>query len=204
MTRIVVDPITRIEGHLRIDCEVDGGKVSKAWSSGQMWRGIELILQGPRPARRLAVHAALLRRVHHRARHHLGARGRERARARSAAQRAVHPQPDHRRARRARPHRALLSSVGARLGRRRLGAEGRSGGRGQDRRSALRLEGQQRAGDPRSARQACEIRRHGPARHLTHRLLGPSGDEAAARGQPARRHPLPAGARRTSATPTRS
>ncbi|MDT8387439.1 MAG: nickel-dependent hydrogenase large subunit [Thiogranum sp.] len=44
--RITVDPMTRIEGHLRVDCEVDGGKVVKAWSSGQMWRGIELILQG--------------------------------------------------------------------------------------------------------------------------------------------------------------
>jgi hydrogenase large subunit len=47
--RIVVDPMTRIEGHLRIDCEVDRGKVTKAWSSGQMWRGIELILQGRDP-----------------------------------------------------------------------------------------------------------------------------------------------------------
>ncbi len=47
--RIVVDPITRIEGHLRIDVEVDGGKVTKAWSSGQMWRGIENILIGRDP-----------------------------------------------------------------------------------------------------------------------------------------------------------
>jgi hydrogenase large subunit len=47
--RIVVDPITRIEGHLRIDVEVDGGKVQKSWSSGQMWRGIEVILQGRDP-----------------------------------------------------------------------------------------------------------------------------------------------------------
>jgi len=47
--RITVDPMTRIEGHLRIDCEVDNGKVVKAWSSGQMWRGIELILQGRDP-----------------------------------------------------------------------------------------------------------------------------------------------------------
>lgn len=47
--RIVVDPITRIEGHLRIDCEVDNGRVTNAWSSGQMWRGIELILQGRDP-----------------------------------------------------------------------------------------------------------------------------------------------------------
>jgi hydrogenase large subunit len=47
--RITVDPVTRIEGHLRIDCEVEGGKVVKSWSSGQMWRGIEIILQGRDP-----------------------------------------------------------------------------------------------------------------------------------------------------------
>jgi hydrogenase large subunit len=47
--RIVVDPVTRIEGHLRIDCEVEGGKVQKAWSSGQMFRGIETILLGRDP-----------------------------------------------------------------------------------------------------------------------------------------------------------
>ncbi|QQR74973.1 MAG: nickel-dependent hydrogenase large subunit [Holophagales bacterium] len=47
--RIVVDPITRIEGHLRIDVEVEGGQVRKSWSSGQMWRGIELILEGRDP-----------------------------------------------------------------------------------------------------------------------------------------------------------
>jgi len=47
--RIVVDPVTRIEGHLRIDAEVDNGFIAKAWSSGQMWRGIEVILQGRDP-----------------------------------------------------------------------------------------------------------------------------------------------------------
>jgi len=49
MARIVVDPVTRIEGHLRVDVEVDGGRVTNAWSSGQMWRGIELIVQGQDP-----------------------------------------------------------------------------------------------------------------------------------------------------------
>jgi hydrogenase large subunit len=44
--RITIDPITRIEGHLRVDCEVNNGKVSKAWASGQMWRGVEQILLG--------------------------------------------------------------------------------------------------------------------------------------------------------------
>jgi hydrogenase large subunit len=48
-TRIVVDPMTRIEGHLRIDVEVDGGKVRNSWSSGQMFRGIEIILKGRDP-----------------------------------------------------------------------------------------------------------------------------------------------------------
>jgi len=47
--RIIVDPVTRIEGHLRIDVEVENGLVSKAWSSGQMWRGIENILKGRDP-----------------------------------------------------------------------------------------------------------------------------------------------------------
>src|SRR5919205_840313 len=48
-TRVTIDPITRIEGHLRIDLEVDGGTVKSAWSSGTMWRGIETILQGRDP-----------------------------------------------------------------------------------------------------------------------------------------------------------
>jgi [NiFe] hydrogenase large subunit len=47
--RITIDPITRIEGHLRIEVEVEGGKVVNAWSSGQMFRGIELILEGRDP-----------------------------------------------------------------------------------------------------------------------------------------------------------
>lgn len=48
-TRVTVDPVTRIEGHLRVDCEVNNGKVTKAWASGQMWRGIEQILVGRDP-----------------------------------------------------------------------------------------------------------------------------------------------------------
>ena len=49
MTKIAIDPITRIEGHLRIEVEVAGGKVTKAWSSSTMFRGIEIILQGRDP-----------------------------------------------------------------------------------------------------------------------------------------------------------
>jgi hydrogenase large subunit len=46
---VTIDPVTRIEGHLRIDIEVDKGKIINAWSSGQMFRGIEIILQGRDP-----------------------------------------------------------------------------------------------------------------------------------------------------------
>jgi Ni,Fe-hydrogenase I large subunit len=49
MSRVVVDPVTRIEGHLRIEAEVDGGAVRDAWSSSTMFRGIEIILKGRDP-----------------------------------------------------------------------------------------------------------------------------------------------------------
>lgn len=49
MTRIVVDPITRIEGHLRIEAVVEGGKITDAYSSGTMVRGLEKILKGRDP-----------------------------------------------------------------------------------------------------------------------------------------------------------
>ncbi len=47
--RVVVDPITRIEGHLRIEAQMDGNRIDQAYSSGTMVRGIELILQGRDP-----------------------------------------------------------------------------------------------------------------------------------------------------------
>ncbi len=47
--RIVVDPITRIEGHLRIEAQMDGDTIAQAYSSGTMVRGIELILKGRDP-----------------------------------------------------------------------------------------------------------------------------------------------------------
>src|SRR5512134_1489441 len=47
--RIAIDPVTRIEGHLRIEAEVDGGEVKNAWSVGTMWRGIEVVLKDRDP-----------------------------------------------------------------------------------------------------------------------------------------------------------
>jgi [NiFe] hydrogenase large subunit/hydrogenase large subunit len=49
MAKIAIDPITRIEGHLRIEAQVEGGKVTEAWSSSTMFRGMELVLKGRDP-----------------------------------------------------------------------------------------------------------------------------------------------------------
>ena len=56
---IVVDPVTRLEGHLRIEVEVTNGKVSKAYSSGTLFRGLETILVGrdPRDAQHITQRA---------------------------------------------------------------------------------------------------------------------------------------------------
>lgn len=50
MVRTVIDPLTRIEGHLRVECEVVDGKVTDAWVSGGLFRGMEIVLQGRKPA----------------------------------------------------------------------------------------------------------------------------------------------------------
>ena len=48
--RIVVDPITRIEGHLRVEVVVDdNNKVTEAYSSATVWRGLENIVKGRDP-----------------------------------------------------------------------------------------------------------------------------------------------------------
>lgn len=49
MAKVVIDPITRIEGHLRIEVEVSDGVVTDAWSSSTMFRGLEIILKGRDP-----------------------------------------------------------------------------------------------------------------------------------------------------------
>jgi len=49
MARIVVDPITRIEGHLRVEAVVENGVITEAYSSGTMVRGFEKILKGRDP-----------------------------------------------------------------------------------------------------------------------------------------------------------
>ncbi len=49
MSRLIIDPVTRIGGHLRIEAEVAGGVVTDAWSTGTMFRGLETILHGRDP-----------------------------------------------------------------------------------------------------------------------------------------------------------
>ena len=211
--RITIDPITRIEGHLRID-------VRSRRRQGQQGLGVRPDVARrradparPRSARRLGHHPAHLRRVHHGACDHLGARGGKRAADGSAAERAVHPQHDH-------PAHAIHDHI--------VHFYHLSALDWVDVTSALKadpdktaqlgeslspLERQQQAGDAaRCKERLASFRRQRPARHLHQRLLGPSGDEAAARGEPAGRRALPAGAgspaqgqqdRRASSAPRR-
>lgn len=55
MGKIVIDPLTRIEGHLKIEVEIESGVVKDAKSSGMLFRGLEIILKGrdPRDAQRI-------------------------------------------------------------------------------------------------------------------------------------------------------
>lgn len=52
--KIIIDPVTRIEGHLSVEVEIEGGVVVDAKSKGMLFRGLELIMQGRDP--RDAVH----------------------------------------------------------------------------------------------------------------------------------------------------
>ncbi|HAL29759.1 MAG TPA: nickel-dependent hydrogenase large subunit, partial [Coriobacteriia bacterium] len=44
MARSVIDPVTRIEGHLRVEVEVQDNKVVDAWVSGTLYRGMETVM----------------------------------------------------------------------------------------------------------------------------------------------------------------
>ncbi len=47
--RVVIDPVTRIEGHLRIELTTDGGQITDAWSETTQFKGIELVVKGRDP-----------------------------------------------------------------------------------------------------------------------------------------------------------
>ncbi len=48
-TKVVVDPITRIEGHLRIEVQAENGRITNSWASSTQFRGIEVIMEGRDP-----------------------------------------------------------------------------------------------------------------------------------------------------------
>ena len=47
---VVIDPLTRIEGHMRVECEVENGVIKDAWVSGTLFRGMEQVLKGRAPS----------------------------------------------------------------------------------------------------------------------------------------------------------
>ncbi len=193
--KIAIDPITRIEGHLRIEAQVDGGKVTDAWSSSTMFRGLEIILQGARPARRLADGPTHLRCLNDGSRRQL-----------RASCRRCSGDPDPRQ----RPQliRNLIDGIqyvqdhvihfyhlhaldwvdvtGALKAD--PAADGDAGA------VDLRLAQVERRLFPGGEGQADRLREQRPTGPLCQRLLGPPGLQAAARGQPDGRGPLPGSA----------
>jgi hydrogenase small subunit len=116
-TRIVVDPVTRIEGHMRCEVNVNANNIiTNAVSTGTMWRGLEVILKGRDPARRLGLHRADLRGLHRDPRADIRARGRGCAGDHHPRQRQLHPQHHAAEPADPRPHRPLLPPARAGLG----------------------------------------------------------------------------------------
>src|SRR4030065_835327 len=48
-TKVVIDPVTRIEGHLRVTCVVENGKVTDAWNTATMFRGFQIFMKDRDP-----------------------------------------------------------------------------------------------------------------------------------------------------------
>lgn len=85
--RIVIDPITRIEGHLRVEAEIEGGTIKNAYSSGTMVRGIENIVKRPGSPGCMGFRRPCLRRMYFHPLACLGTGGRERTGYRDPSQR---------------------------------------------------------------------------------------------------------------------
>jgi hydrogenase large subunit len=47
--RLTIDPVTRVEGHMKVEVQLDGGQVTDAWVASNLFRGVEIILQGRDP-----------------------------------------------------------------------------------------------------------------------------------------------------------
>ena len=115
-TRVVVDPITRIEGHLRIEAQAEGGRITNAWAHVDPVPRHRDHHAGTGPARRLGLHPADLRRLHRGARRRVLPRGGGRAGHHHPAQRESDPEPDPRNAVHPGSRHPLLPPARARLG----------------------------------------------------------------------------------------
>ena len=128
-TKVVVDPLTRIEGHLRIEAQAENGRITNAWATSTQFRGIEIVMQGrdPRDAWAFAQRICGVCTVVHAV---ASCRAVEDALdIRIPANANAHPQPGHCDAVRAGPRHALLPPARTRLGGRRERAVGGSGRR---------------------------------------------------------------------------
>ena len=90
-TTIAIDPVTRIEGHLKAEVVVENGKVVDAKLTGGMYRGFESILRGRHPRDAAQIVQRILRRVPHRPCHRRQHRAGKSQRHRGSEQRPRHP-----------------------------------------------------------------------------------------------------------------
>ncbi len=190
--RIVVDPITRIEGHLRIEAGLDAtNTITEAYSSGTMVRGIEKILIGrdPRDAWAFTQRACgVCTTVHAIA----SIRAVEDALGHQDPEGGQHPpEHDHRPAVHPRPCHALLHPPCPGFRGRCQRPEGRSQEDLRDPAVHLRLAELLAGLFRRRPEEGQRYRRERPAVPLLQRLLGPSGLQAAPGDQPPGRGPLP-------------
>ena len=130
MAKIVIDPITRIEGHLRIEAEINGGRVQRCLEQQHHVPRHREYPPGQGPARRLVLRPEVLRGVHHRPFHRLHPQRGKCTGDKGPGKRGTDQEPDHRHPERPGPCDPFLPSARPRLGGHHLRAES---GSGQDR-----------------------------------------------------------------------
>ncbi len=138
-SRVVIDPVTRIEGHLRVEMEAGDGVIKNAWTSTTQYRGIEVIACKRDPRDVWAFCGTHLRRLHGYARHRGPGCGGRRAPVPGARPGPPHARPGQRSPGHPGPRHPFLPAPGHGLGGRDVRPEGGPRGNRRHRQVPFRL-----------------------------------------------------------------